>query len=48
MASVPPSEACLYDQIKWNLAQVQQQPSFGLSQSLASAFDGKKQNWLPV
>ena len=34
--SVPPSEACLYDHIKWSLAKVQQQSSLGLSQSATS------------
>ena len=39
--SVPPSEACLYGNISWSLAQGQQQSSPGLSQSSTCMRGGK-------
>ena len=38
---IPPSEACLYGHINWSVAQAQQQPSMGLSQSFPPKKDGK-------
>ena len=38
---IPPSGACPYGCINWSLAQAQQQPSMGLSQSFPSKRAGK-------
>ena len=37
----PPSEACLYDHIKWTLGQIQRQALSDLSQYLDFMHDGK-------
>ena len=42
---VPSSKACLYGHIKWSLAQSQQQPPMGLSQSFLSKKCGQARPW---
>ena len=42
---IPPSEACLYDQINWSMAQAHHQSSLGLSQSFHPKRGGKARPW---